>query len=90
MEELTGQPATWMSPASLTLSQLQGFMTAGDLIVMDTPGSGTLPYNLVNNHAYMFEQPDHGQRHGHGATDQSLGLRPANRHPACLAGDRNR
>ena len=55
MEELTGQPATWMSPASLTLSQLQSFMAAGDLIVMDTPGSGTLPYGLFNDHAYMFE-----------------------------------
>ncbi|MGA9014709.1 MAG: C2 family cysteine protease [Acetobacteraceae bacterium] len=54
MEELTGQPATWMSPASLTLSQLQSFVAAGDLIVMDTPGSGTLPYGLFNDHAYMF------------------------------------
>ena len=44
-----------MSPASLTLSQLQSFMAAGDLIVMDTPSAGTLPYGLFNCHAYMFE-----------------------------------
>ena len=30
-------------------------MAAGDLIVMDTPSSGSLAYNLVNSHAYMFE-----------------------------------
>ncbi len=56
MEELTGQPATWMAPGSLTLQQLQAFMAAGDLIVMDTPSSGFLPYGLVNCHAYMFER----------------------------------
>jgi hypothetical protein len=54
MEELTGQPTTWMAPASLTLSQLQSFTAAGDLIVMDTPGTGSLPYGLYNDHAYMF------------------------------------
>ena len=55
MEELSGQTATYISPASLTFSMLQGYMAAGDLIVMDTPSTGSLPYNPVNNHAYMFE-----------------------------------
>src|SRR5262249_11459555 len=55
MEELVGQTTTSVSPASLTLQQLQGYMAAGDLIVMDTPFSGALPYNLVNSHAYMLE-----------------------------------
>ena len=55
MEELTGQAATWISPNSLTLQLLQSYMAAGDLIVMDTPSSGSLPYDLVNCHAYMFE-----------------------------------
>jgi hypothetical protein len=55
MEELCGQTATYISPASLTFSMLQGYMAAGDLTVMDTPSAGVLPYNLVNNHAYMFE-----------------------------------
>jgi Ca2+-binding RTX toxin-like protein len=56
MEELTGQATTYISsPASLTFSMLQGYMAAGDLIVMDTYSTGRLPYNLVNNHAYMFE-----------------------------------
>jgi hypothetical protein len=55
MEELTGHAATFMSPASLTLAALQNFVAAGDLIVMDTLPGGTLPNNLVNNHAYMFE-----------------------------------
>jgi Calpain family cysteine protease len=55
MEELTGQAATWMSPSSVTAQDLQNFTTAGDLIVMDTPASGSLPYGLYNDHAYMFE-----------------------------------
>lgn len=55
MEELVGQSTTWISPASLTIQMLQGFMAAGDLITMDTAGSGILPYGLVNDHAYMFE-----------------------------------
>ena len=56
MEQLTGHSATFMSPASLTLGMLQGFMAAGDLIVMDTPSRSGLPYNLVGGHAYMFEK----------------------------------
>jgi Ca2+-binding RTX toxin-like protein len=55
MEELTGQSASWLSPSALTIQILQADMAAGDLIVMDTASSGTLPYNLVNDHAYMFE-----------------------------------
>ena len=55
MEELTGQSASSIAPASLTLSMLQGYITAGDLLAFDTPGSGSLPYNLVNDHAYIFE-----------------------------------
>ena len=55
MEELTGQAATSISPTSLTVQLLQSYMAAGDLIVMDTPSSGSLPYDLVNSHAYMFE-----------------------------------
>lgn len=55
MEELTGHAASFMSPASLTLSALQSFVSAGDLVVMDTLSSGALPNGLFNNHAYMFE-----------------------------------
>jgi calpain family cysteine protease len=55
MEELTGHAATYMSPTALTLAKLQAFVTAGDLIVMDTLSSGILPNNLVKDHAYMFE-----------------------------------
>lgn len=55
MEELTGQAASFMSPANLTLSALQSFVSAGDLIVMDTLATGALPDNLVNDHAYMFD-----------------------------------
>nr|WP_294521725.1 C2 family cysteine protease [uncultured Rhodopila sp.] len=56
MEELTGQPATYMAPAALTLAKLDGFVTAGDLITMDTSGAANLPFNLISNHAYMFEK----------------------------------
>jgi Calpain family cysteine protease len=55
MEMLVGQPTTWMSPVSLTLPALQSYIAAGELIVMDTGSSSSLPYGLVANHAYMFE-----------------------------------
>ena len=56
MEELTGRMATAVMSNSLTLTALQADITAGDLIVMDTPYSNNLPYNLVPGHAYMFEK----------------------------------
>ena len=56
MEELTGHAAKWMAPASVTLAALQGFIAAGDMITFDTPSRSNLPYNLVGNHAYMFEK----------------------------------
>jgi hypothetical protein len=56
MEELTGQKATYdLSPATLSAATLASDAAAKDLIVMDTPGSGTLPFGLVNDHAYMFD-----------------------------------
>jgi hypothetical protein len=55
MEELVGQPATWMSASTLTLAALQSYIAAGDLIVMDTWSSSSLPYGLYGSHAYMFE-----------------------------------
>ena len=55
MEELTGHAASYMSAASVTLANLQSFVTAGDLVVMDTLSRGSLPNGLFNNHAYMFE-----------------------------------
>ena len=55
MEELTGHAATYVTPGSLTLAELQGFSKAGDLLVMDTLSASGLPDNLVSDHAYMFE-----------------------------------
>jgi Calpain family cysteine protease len=55
MEELVGQPTTFFSPAALTLQGLQSHIAAGDLIVMDTRSSSSLPYGLYSSHAYMFE-----------------------------------
>ena len=52
---VTGQLATSYGPRQLSLSQLQSFASANDLIVMDTPGRSNLPFGLVNDHAYMFE-----------------------------------
>jgi hypothetical protein len=56
MDELTGVAATWLwlpfSP--LTLSALQGYIKAGDMITFDTPASPP-GYNLVGDHSYMFE-----------------------------------
>jgi hypothetical protein len=55
MEELTGKQASWMSPASVSAATLTSLSKAGDLLVFDTANSSALPYNLVGNHAYMFE-----------------------------------
>jgi hypothetical protein len=55
MEELTGQTASYMSPASLTLATLQSYVSAGDLITMDTSSNG-LGYGLVGDHSYMFDK----------------------------------
>ena len=55
MEELTGQAAEGISPASLSVQNLLGYMAAGDLIAFDTPASDSLAYDLVGDHAYMFE-----------------------------------
>jgi len=55
MEELTGQHARSISPARLTLSRLERYVSAGDLVVMDTRNRNHLPDNLVGDHAYMFE-----------------------------------
>jgi hypothetical protein len=56
MEELTGHVATSISANGLTLSELQGFINAGDLITMDTSSNANLPYDLVSGHSYMFEK----------------------------------
>ena len=54
MEELTGCSATSISPSALTVAELQSYTAAGDLVVMDTANSSSLPYSLVGDHAYMF------------------------------------
>jgi hypothetical protein len=56
MEELTGHAATSMSAANLTFAMLQSYVSAGDLITMDTSSRGALPDNLVSSHCYMFEK----------------------------------
>ncbi len=56
MEELTGQIATDLSPASLTLATLQKNISASDLMVFDTTAKSGLPYGLVGSHAYMFDK----------------------------------
>ena len=56
MEELTGHVANSMSTANLTLATLQSYVSAGDLITMDTSSSGGLPDGLVSDHCYMFER----------------------------------
>lgn len=55
MEELTGKSATYMSPAALTFANLESYVAAGDLIAFDTSSAAGLPFNLVSDHAYMFE-----------------------------------
>ena len=55
MTQLTGKAAAYYSPAGITASEIQGWQSAKDLIVMDTLSSGALPDNLVNWHCYMFE-----------------------------------
>ena len=56
MEELTGKSATAYSPAKVTAGLISSLSQAGNMLVFDTAGGGALPYNLVGNHAYMFEK----------------------------------
>lgn len=60
LEELTGQTANFLKPAALPVatlaSALQSDAAAHDLIVMDTPATAGLPFNLVSDHAYMFDK----------------------------------
>jgi hypothetical protein len=56
MEELTGHSATSIGASGMTLSELQSFINAGDLITMDTSSNSNLPYGLVSGHSYMFEK----------------------------------
>ncbi|GAC1339915.1 MAG: hypothetical protein NVSMB18_08980 [Acetobacteraceae bacterium] len=55
MEELTGHAASYMSAGSVTADMLKSFSAAGSLVTFDTPNRSNLPFNLVGNHAYMFE-----------------------------------
>jgi len=56
MEALTGKVAQYnLQPASITLTSLMADVSAHDLIVMDTPNRGELPFGLYGDHAYMFE-----------------------------------
>lgn len=55
METLTGKAANYYSPASVSLSTLQSWVSANDMIVLDTRASGNATFNLVGSHAYMFE-----------------------------------
>ena len=55
LEELTGKAAIWMRGFTMSLTDLAQHSAAGDLIVMDTFATSNLPFNLVGNHAYMFE-----------------------------------
>jgi hypothetical protein len=56
MDELTGVAATWLwlPLQPLTLTALQGYIRAGDMITFDTPASPP-GYSLVGDHSYMFE-----------------------------------
>jgi hypothetical protein len=61
MEELTGKAATWYSPSQFGTTSAQivanfnSLISANDMIVLDTSTSGNSTYNLVGNHAYMFD-----------------------------------
>ncbi len=56
MDELTGVAATWLwlPQQPLTLTALEHYIKAGDMITFDTPASPP-GYNLVGDHSYMFE-----------------------------------
>ncbi len=75
MEELTGCAATYMSPGSLSLQQLQAASAAGDLIAFDTQGSGVGAYGLYREPRLHVREPEHGQRHSHGQPAEPMGVR---------------
>ena len=60
LEILTGDAATWYAPSQVSASMLGREWAAGDLVVFDTPAYDNLfdedlTYNLVGDHAYMFD-----------------------------------
>jgi len=61
MELLTGKAATWYSPvqfgstAAQVTANFNALIKANDMIVLDTAVAGNSTYNLVGNHAYMFD-----------------------------------
>jgi hypothetical protein len=54
METLTGQTAYFAYTDQLSLHTLANLNKSGALLTFDTPESGSLPYNLQDDHAYMF------------------------------------
>ena len=83
MEELTGHVANSMSAANLTLAMLQSYVSAGDLVSLDTSSRGTLPYGLVSDHCYMFEKLNgSGASLGDSDVGQSMGHRSTSSDPA--------
>ena len=55
LQQLTGHAAQWQLTNFVTASSLASDVAAGDILVMDTPNASNLPFNLVGDHAYMFE-----------------------------------
>lgn len=56
LQELTGHTADFIAPAAMSLQQLQSFIKAGDIIVMNTLHADTLPFGLYSDHSYSFEK----------------------------------
>jgi hypothetical protein len=69
METFTGNHASWELTADMTLAhlrnQIDGFADSSSaLVTFDTPDSTSpMPYNLVADHAYMFDGVE--VKHGH-------------------------
>ena len=85
MEELTGQAATYMSPSALTVQELQGLHGGRRPDRDGHSGVGQPAVRPVQRPRLHVRQRDHGQRHGHGAIAQSVGLRRALSDPAVAA-----
>jgi hypothetical protein len=81
METFTGNHASWDMTANMTLAQLRNQIdhfadSASELVTFDTPASSAdMPYNLIADHAYMFD----GVEEKHGRTFVEL-LNPWGRH----------
>ena len=64
LDVITGHTAIYTPIQNVTLAKLNNYANVQDpALVFDTPNTGKLGYNLINDHAYMFDGFTHQNGH---------------------------